>query len=408
MAQRRITQRDDSETVAAIDVEFDDTSKIQADIEAEESEFEQAFGVDTDDVKFHADLHRVREGSSQRPFLRKIARNELPNIQTKILQWYGTGDYEIRIRKEINGKKMLHRRLTFSVEAPIGIAVTQTPQQIESPAVLQAIQNQQQVLLSLLEKSNQQPAQSQRMSATEIAAIITAAATVLPALKSFMQSPAPAAQNNPFEMLQGVLEIVKDANSDGKEKGAFDLLDSLIKSPLFEKLAEGFQAPQQARIVTPALPDPSAVQRQQLQRQQIQPQMPQPAPAPAPMPTEGPANPVPDALRMQLDFLISRAQKDSDPELYAELLLDQDELHPFIPLLTGPAALPTLTQLEPRIGQHVDWFAELLLALTNLVNEARQAHASENAPGLDVSGLHPAPVYHHENAGGEAGSLDDP
>lgn len=92
-------------------------------------------------------------------------------------------------------------------------------------------------------------------------------------------------------------------------------------------------------------------------------------------------------LKGQLHMLIDRAVRDSDPKLYAEVVLDSipedisgDVL---IDFLNKPEWLQTLHQFDSRVGQHQKWFTELRAEILLLAAEIKReiAEAKAGAPG---------------------------
>jgi hypothetical protein len=127
-----------------------------------------------------------------------------------------------------------------------------------------------------------------------------------------------------------------------------------------------------------------------------QPQFPQRAIAgPQPGRVDNPANPngappnvnmIQNAVvRAQLKNLIAKAEKDSDPALYAELIFDNLDSIPaeFVQrFLQDPNWMQWLAGFDARVMQHQDWFNELYVELKRVIEE----EAAKQEPGQGLTG----------------------
>jgi hypothetical protein len=95
-------------------------------------------------------------------------------------------------------------------------------------------------------------------------------------------------------------------------------------------------------------------------------------------------------LRVQLKALVLQASRDKDPELYAEVLLDN--LPDFITpeeikaRLSDPGAVEQLAQLDARVRQYPKWFEEFRAALVALLTDEPEEDAPGAPPGVPVDG----------------------
>jgi hypothetical protein len=88
-------------------------------------------------------------------------------------------------------------------------------------------------------------------------------------------------------------------------------------------------------------------------------------------------------IRKQLEVLLHHAARGKDPELYAEVLLDN--LPPFITPaeimqhIGADDAVAKLAQLDERVNQHPEWFAQFRDAIREFLEPD-----DETAPGVDM------------------------
>jgi hypothetical protein len=83
-----------------------------------------------------------------------------------------------------------------------------------------------------------------------------------------------------------------------------------------------------------------------------------------------------------LGFLVSKAQADADPELYAEMVLDNLTDEQLIPMLNrGPALIDDFIAAVPAVANHRPWFESLIAAVTNAlkVDDTSDAQKDDNA-----------------------------
>jgi hypothetical protein len=115
------------------------------------------------------------------------------------------------------------------------------------------------------------------------------------------------------------------------------------------------------------------------------------APAPA-APTDPTASPsaVGSAVRALMGMAIAAAERDSDPELYAHLLLDQFPAAELRQLLAMPDPVALLADFDPRVAQHRDWFADLADALRELLADDDAQLSGRPADGQGGSAAHAA------------------
>jgi hypothetical protein len=106
---------------------------------------------------------------------------------------------------------------------------------------------------------------------------------------------------------------------------------------------------------------------------------------------------VPDLMQLlasQLPQLVGRAANDSDPELYANLIIDnippEIDLSPLVAFLERPDWFGELQRIEPHIGPYRGWFDSLRAALLELCKgEAASEGEAANEPVEVPAGVQP-------------------
>jgi hypothetical protein len=89
-------------------------------------------------------------------------------------------------------------------------------------------------------------------------------------------------------------------------------------------------------------------------------------------------------LRAQLQALVVQASRGKNPELYAEVMLDNlpefitaEEIHA---RLSAPGAVEQLAQLDGRVRQYAQWFEEFRVALLELLADSGEEEPGPGAP----------------------------
>jgi len=89
-------------------------------------------------------------------------------------------------------------------------------------------------------------------------------------------------------------------------------------------------------------------------------------------------------LKQQLGFLVQNAAAGKNPELYAELLLDQLGEKVVLDFVAKPDALEKLVAINPAVEQHKQWFEALRAAILELTSDA--GDTDNNAPPFTIQG----------------------
>ena len=88
-------------------------------------------------------------------------------------------------------------------------------------------------------------------------------------------------------------------------------------------------------------------------------------------------------LKSQLSFLLNLAKDGKDPELYAEVILDQMEVDQVLEFIGKDDALDRLIAIDGKVVQYKDWFLQLKDAIVDLTTpkpEDDNENMSEGGP----------------------------
>lgn len=224
------------------------------------------------------------------------------------------------------------------------------------PLLLEMIKSNTQQMTALFQGMNNRPAEKQT-SAMELVTLIKAL------------QPDKGDEKSGVDMLLEGLRLGRELGGGG---GGADWMD-LARTGL-EAIKPAIEAQAQARGAAPAaLPAP------------VQAALPNPHPAAAPAPPGQPQPAGADPMIQQLNWLRSQvnllvgqaakhaAGKGGDPELYAEIMLDN--LPAFITpealleRISAPDALTQLASIDARVNQFVPWFTQFRQAVMDFFIE---------------------------------------
>lgn len=307
---------------------------------------------------------------------------------------YGGGDFRLFISK--NGQ--LYRNILVSVErssdpAAPAVAVSRSnhePSAVETlaAAMRDGFARQAEALREVAAMRAAPPASP--FAGLDLPAVITALATLLPALRPL---PAPIPRDGgegSINMLLKGIELARELreNGGGEEPSMMGVLKDLIRSPMMAQAVAATMQPQVQRnpTVRPgappggggAAPAPALAAPQQSFARETSSQ-------PA---TDDPAMLQQAMLKHYLGILCAKAATDADPVLYADVVLDNmpDEMLEKL-MAEQPTPVDALIRLHPDVAQYRDWFA----LLVGTVAEAYNA-PPEGEEGTDDASQHAAPV----------------
>ncbi len=303
-------------------------------------------------------IYRQGEGKNL-SFLFRTNPDEMTGgeIMERCRDNYGTGDFRVHIR---DGARIV-KNAPFSVEAKKepDPATTAGNSNLELVAIMQSSNDRmltmfQTTMAAFAEafKGNQQPQQTFDPIAAQASLM-----QQLVALKS-MSEPKDKTKDAVDMFVQGI-SLAKDLSPKDGETNSSDILVKALEmfgGPMAEMAKSNLGAQ-----TAPALPSP----------------MGPPNPMQPPAPT---GDPQVDAdakkeyemglqkmvLNQQLQFLLRQAAANKDPELYAELLLDQAGEERVLAFVGQENAIDQLVELNGEVANHRVWFEALRVAILEL------------------------------------------
>lgn len=373
MARRQIT----ADTVQEIDGEFDDVSGIEDAAREVQKSIDEELGSSQSDVRFRMKVFRVP--TNGRKFIWLFDRDgyDITGMAEFLRDNYGTGIYEAQVWK--NG--VLDRKHPFAVELPKA-----APQPNHGGDALTTMVAKQGELLSAL------AAQLIEMKRAPVAVtpapnpidMFAQMAAMAESMRKMMGPPPQAV--DPLATLTAVISLVKDANSEGREKGVIDLISDALNSDLLKGIIQNQQAQTQQVPPRAALPQPTqnTAPPPAVQSQQVPPQDPQLK-----------------AFSDFLDLLVRAARVNGDHMLYADLVEATIEPALLAQLLAMPDPVDALAQYKPEVSTYRDWFGAVLNALTEPPEQAQMPGAlNATASKAHAAGSHPSAVSPAASADG--------
>jgi hypothetical protein len=302
------------------------------------------------------------------------------SLLESIRQEYGGGDYRIHVR-DANG---------FLANKRVRIAERKKPVEHEGGSVVQAVtalfERQQSQFMATLQALTPQRTEAQSEEAV-LNRIKVMAEIVRPASGS-------GGMKEAMEALRQGIELGK-AMQPQSEQGAEHVISSALNA------------------FAPVIADAAAARGRQAIAQRQRPQAVTQAPAAVPVAHQAAASdaqvvatevPMPkgegvDDVRQLMDIAVRAAEHGGDPDLYAELILDQAGEDAARQLMGQPAddVIGMLALIDPRVLKHREWFGALHAAVAEQLAES--AHESS---AVIVDGAAVRPGGPPEDAGSHA------
>jgi hypothetical protein len=308
-----------------------------------------------------------------------------PDFMTQVLERFGAGEYYAESRDASTGQILLGQR--FEV-GPIGkrgavlppastqpAAAPAAPVTSTLPPELGAMLARQTALLEAIATRSAAPSIFQGLNLPEVIGAVTSALAAMRKLAEPAQ-PAPANPTAHVDLILKGIELARELRDDaaaGSEDGILGAFRELLRSPLLARALDERAPPTpRKRLPAPARPASEAPQ--------VSPNPPAAASALDAIP--------PAKMRQYLSALVSYAERDSDPALYAELALDNVPEDVLRALVDRADALEGAIALEPAVGSHREWFAQLLTAvraaLVDELEEPPPASKPTNGAAVDA------------------------
>ena len=315
-------------------------------------------------------VYRQGEGKNLN-FLFKTHPQEMTggDIMETCRDKYGTGDYRVHIRE---GRRIISNR-PFSVEAP-KVAEVEAPKTesfgMSELMALMSKQNEQMQTLMLGTMTALANAFSNQGAPAQAPVDLNGLVQSVAALKAMSDDK--RTEPGAVEMLIKGLELAKDMAPKTGETNVADLGLKFMEALPMLQAAGNKQAPQ-PRPAPPALkaPDPGGEKHPMMPGPQTATVKPGPIQATKPEPQN---EPDPNEqfwiqAKQNLQWLCRQASRNGNPELYAEVVLDQFGEEKTLEFVGKPDALNTLAQIEPAVGLYPGWFNALRDAILNMTGE---------------------------------------
>jgi hypothetical protein len=322
---------------------------------------------------------------------------ELPNGElslAKITKLWGAGTYRIKGLRD-NGQ--------FFRQRTVKISSVTTPQ-AAAPAQSSSVQDVLAILAADKSKSRDDMMKWAAILVPALAPVLlklfdrggTSLAELTTALKNMQELNGGNKQQSSLEQMQQfvkLMELAREMMPEAEKTGStwVDVLRDAVTS-LPAVLGNRGAAP--AVVRAPAPPGARPVAQSPASLAHVPNAPPQPPQVPSPTDNPQDANPMMALvhwLMARLPQLEERAAKDRDPELYADVLLDNlpenVDLREVNELLARPDWWVILKGARPGIGPYQPWFTEMHAALRLRVREALQELARENkepAPETEI------------------------
>jgi len=306
-------------------------------------------------------VYRQGEGANNIAFLFKTTPQEMTggDIMERVRDKFGSGDYRVHFRD----KERIVANRGFSVEAPtVPEAPTPGNSNMEMMTMMQGFLSSQQAMFGQTMQAFAEAFKGGGNNQQTFDPIAAQASLMqqLVALKG-LSEPKDDSKSAVDMFVQGI-SLAKDLNPKDGDTNSSDIV---------LKALEVFGGPIAEAAKTGTL-------LAQANRQDVAPGGTQPPNSAQPPTPTGDATADADAqkeyemglqkmmLVQQLNWLVKQATANKDPELYAELLLDQVGEEKVLQFVGQENALDQLTALSPEVGNHREWFESLRAAILDL------------------------------------------
>lgn len=359
-----------------------DSENVQAQVDADnfdENAIASEFGNAEGDTSYLIKVHKFVPKSKDMLFCMDATLADLP-LTPKVQQEWGEGKYRIQLFKD--GK--FFKRWHIAVAAPPRFVTEKAvqPSSVNDPAVISLLQE-------LVRREPPKPEPQQKFGITEAITLLGAAVPLVVAIKDLMPK-----QQSTIAQVKDLLEITNqlrpnDALPD-REPSIVEVIGNVLtKSDLLANLGAAF--------------NPANAQQQQTQKQIAPPQ---------PVTPEQQQAALMAQVRAQLAGLVECAKKNSDPDLYAAVVIDQmgAAMPDLLQQLAQPGAIEYVIMIHPPCATYRPWFEALLTSLAEQVQEGLEEETPQAAPSGDVRPVFaPSPGQNIGNVNpfGNAGDASD-
>ena len=403
MNAKLLTQDDFEEAEIIHTREAEDISLQQSDADDQINAIFSEIGSDKNETNYHFQVSRIVKDQADMAFLFKGTAADLPILE-RLRDEYEGGKFHIQIYRN----KKRYKRLSVTVESPKKSAVTHIKNDMAE--LMRAMGEQQQNNFNMLKDTVLQMVGKPTTPQPSQVEMMTGMMTLMMSMKAFVSPPAQQANSfGPEKMIELLLKGMEmGRDSGGSETGLMDIAKELIKSPLLGQLAHAATASTGSGQASPQLappkmrlahPLPPKIESKKAVTDEI------PAPVNS-ISKEGVPmkNPV---IKHYLDMLVKKAEKDSDPVLYAEFILDNVPQSMVEANIMRDDLIEYAFSIDPRVKQHEKWFIELRDHIVSVLTELDEGEDTGDSTGLPTDDL--ADLATENNvASAPLNSTDDP
>lgn len=342
-----LSKPDESEITDILNAESEDISNIVDDIDAQLSSITSELGGDKLDVKFTVKVYRIVENRGELAWLFDCTPAELPILQ-KLRDEYSGGRFECRIYRN----NRIYKRIKVVVEQPSKPVAVQSKNDMAE--MLKEMGRQQQENFNMLKDTVLQMVGKPSTPPPSQIETMTLMMGLMKSMKDFATPQIPQTPafdpEKMFDLFLKGMEMGRESGGGG-ETGLMDIAKELIKSPLLGQLAQAATTlPQLPRPTIPAQnPTTPKIAMQPQSQAQTQPKQPK-------QEGENMKNPV---LKHYLNMLVQKAEKDSDPILYAEFILDNVPQSMVEQNIMRDDLIEYASTIDPRVKDYQEWFIDL-------------------------------------------------
>lgn len=354
-------------------IEMEELNEAETGIEADNAAVEDAilaeFGQDPENVSFQLRVYKIestqgRAGINEQ-WLFNCDPSELP-ILDRLRDGYGSGIYRVRVYKN----KKLYRSFDYRIltEQKKPTPAYEPPRQYDGLRELaEMIREQNGRLMQFFSEQlarNQQP----QNNAADPLTMMERMSTIMANLGG---RSAGAGVTEIVSIMKTGMDMATQARAgssgEGKERGLLDTFVDALNSPVVEKLLSSrLGAMPQTRMVVEETP------------QQITTAAPASIPAPNAAELQA-AQTMAGQIDKQMNLLIEKAQRNANPELWAETVLDDLPPPALQFILTTPNILDVIAAQKPQVNTYRWWFDELLAHMKKMVQGDGQAAEGDAA-----------------------------
>lgn len=367
MKKQRLLPVDDD--VSVIDIEdFEDVSDLEKNVEDQIDAAVAEFGEDKDiTVKFK--IYQILEKTGEKDWLFDCLVSDFP-IMEMLRDKYGTGAFLVRMYVA----SKLKRAFTIRIRAPI-TGQYEKPRSAEkeiAQLMSEGFLKLGEVIANNQNMQNNQPV----VPAFDPIAMQSSFIAQMLQMKELFGVTQPQPSDGPVKMLKTFLELQKSfSGSSGEGAGMNDVLVSLINTfggPIATMTQKTQQLEHQKK---------QALLAQQRGQTPTQPQQPE----------KGKEN-MNLKFKAQLAYLCNIAAKNGDPEVYANVILDQtDNPDELVAFCGQPDAIEKMIAIHKGVEAYKEWFEELGAILIDLTEqpessiETIDADQNENPQPINVN-----------------------